>query len=82
MLFRSLRLRSADEFIPSIRCPIRFMIGEQDIAAQQGLDEFLADAKAAGKSCERVNLPGNHHTSKPEAIARSAAWFAELASKP
>jgi dipeptidyl aminopeptidase/acylaminoacyl peptidase len=76
-----LALRSADQFVASIRCPIRLFVGSDDQPAQTGLDDFLAAAKSAGKQCDKFQIPGDHHTSKPEALNRSAAWFSELASK-
>jgi dipeptidyl aminopeptidase/acylaminoacyl peptidase len=75
------KLRSADQFVSSVQCPITFYVGKRDASARIGLDAFLERAKKLGKSCEKVDLEGDHHTSKPEALQRSAERFKKLASR-
>jgi dipeptidyl aminopeptidase/acylaminoacyl peptidase len=73
-------LRSPIHYAASLRCPLYAFVGADDSIAQSRLDEFVRFAQSAEKDCRRIILPGDHHTSKPEAIRQSIALF--LAIKP
>jgi dipeptidyl aminopeptidase/acylaminoacyl peptidase len=71
-------LRSPIHYAASLHCPLYAFVGEQDTIARQRLDEFVRAARSAGKVCRRIDLPGDHHTSKPAAIRQSVELFRQL----
>jgi dipeptidyl aminopeptidase/acylaminoacyl peptidase len=72
---REVRLRSARHFAPSLQCPVFFLCGSGDATARHGLDDFVSDARRAGKECQAILLPGDHGSSKPAALRKSAELF-------
>ncbi|MDB5297937.1 MAG: hypothetical protein JWO31_3920 [Phycisphaerales bacterium] len=71
-----MRLRSAKHFAGTLRCPLYLMCGTEDEPALAGAAEFAAAARAAGRTCELLTLPGDHHSSKTAAIRKSIELFA------
>lgn len=75
---REVRLRNPMAFVESIRCPIRLYAGQDCWEVNAPL---AAAARAAGKDCELVVVPGNHQAMVAPAVKKAIEWFQSLTSE-
>lgn len=67
-----LRLRNPMAHIRSLRCPLKIYAGSGSMRKNR---EFAAEAKALGKDCELVAVPGDHMAMVAPAVQNAIVWF-------
>ena len=75
---REMRLRSASDFIRSIRCPLFVFDGIKENWVIPQTRIFVTAAQQAGKNCQLFLVPGDHISSKAIAIRTAVQIFLQL----
>jgi dipeptidyl aminopeptidase/acylaminoacyl peptidase len=70
-----IRMRSAQVYAASFKCPTRIYFGDEEDWAKSPSQETARRAKAAGHDVEAVMVPGDHFTMLETAIPAAIAFF-------
>src|SRR5262249_35634360 len=72
---REYQMRSPLAYPKSFKCPVRLYYGSEEFDFKGSSEKTAQLAKLAGLDVEALSVPGDHHSSVPEAMRRSIEFF-------